>query len=57
MVKGDFDKAIADFSEAIRLDPKDADAYFNRGRAYEKKGETERARADFDQAKILGYKP
>ena len=29
--KGDYDKAIADCNEAIRLDPKDAVAYCNRG--------------------------
>ena len=32
--KGDHDKAIADFTEAIRLDPKDADAYYYRGFSY-----------------------
>jgi tetratricopeptide (TPR) repeat protein len=51
------DKAIADFTEAIRLDPKAADAYYNRGNAYGHKGDTEKAKADFDQAKRLGYKP
>ena len=32
--KGDYDRAIADYTEAIRLDPKYAIAYGNRGKAY-----------------------
>jgi tetratricopeptide (TPR) repeat protein len=34
--KGDYDRAIKDFDEAIRLDPKDAGAYNNRGSAYKR---------------------
>jgi tetratricopeptide (TPR) repeat protein len=48
--KGDHDRAIADFSEAIRLDPQNAAAYRNRGLGYDNKGDRERAIADFDQA-------
>lgn len=32
--KFEYDKAIADYTEAIRLNPKDATAYFNRAQAY-----------------------
>ena len=32
--KKEYDKAIADYNEAIRLDPKDANAYINRGMAW-----------------------
>jgi tetratricopeptide (TPR) repeat protein len=32
--KGDLDRAIADFSEAIRLNPRHAVAFYNRGVAY-----------------------
>ena len=39
----DLDKAIADFSEAIRLDPELDSAYYNRGYAYAKKGDSDRA--------------
>ena len=46
---GKFDDAIADFSEAIRLDPQWA-RYNNRGIAYSHKGDDERALADFDEA-------
>ena len=56
-MRGDFDKAIADFTEAIRLDPKDAQSYQNRGVAYGKKGEKAKAEEDFAQAKKLGDKP
>ncbi len=45
--KGDYDRAIADFTEAIRLDPKLGSAFSNRGLAYEKKGGFDRAIADF----------
>ena len=37
------DRAIADLSEAIRLDPKSAAAYGNRAAAYRIKGENDRA--------------
>ena len=48
--KGDFDRVIADASEAIRLDPKAVIAFNNRGLAYKSKGDNERAFADFDAA-------
>jgi tetratricopeptide (TPR) repeat protein len=34
----------------IRLDPKDAEAYYNRGLAWKAKDDLDRAIADFDQA-------
>jgi tetratricopeptide (TPR) repeat protein len=48
-----YDQAIADFDEEIRLDPQDADAYDGRGNAYKELGQTDRAQADFDQAHRL----
>lgn len=48
--KGEQDKAIADFTEAIRLDPKLANAYHNRGKSYAEKGEQDKAIADFTEA-------
>jgi len=52
---GELDKAISDFSEAIRLEPKDALAFNNRGIAYDKKGDFALAIADFSTA--LKLKP
>ena len=48
--KGDHERAIADCSEAIRLNPTDAMAFVNRGGAYENKGDHERAIADDSEA-------
>jgi tetratricopeptide (TPR) repeat protein len=48
--KGDLDRAIADYSEAIRLDPKQANAYRNRGNALREKGDLDRAIADLNEA-------
>jgi tetratricopeptide (TPR) repeat protein len=42
--KGDGERAIADFSEAIRLEPKFAHALYNRGQF---KGDFDRAIADY----------
>ncbi|WP_061027182.1 caspase family protein [Bradyrhizobium sp. CCH5-F6] len=46
-VKGDANPAIATASEAIRRDPRDATAYYNRGNAYAASGDTDRAIADY----------
>jgi tetratricopeptide (TPR) repeat protein len=48
--KGQHDRAISDYDEAIRLDPKDAEFFAKRGDAYALKGEYDRAIADFDEA-------
>ena len=48
--KGDHEQAIADYDEAIKLDPKNASAYNNRGSARGDKGETDGALADFNEA-------
>ena len=54
--KAIFDKAIADYTEAIRLDPKFAQAYNNRGGTYYGKGEFDKAIADFSEAIRLNPK-
>jgi tetratricopeptide (TPR) repeat protein len=48
--KHDYARAIADFNEAIRLEPTSAYAYGNRGNAYNDKGDHERAIADLNEA-------
>ena len=39
---GDREAAIKDYTEAIKLDPSNAVAYFNRGNAYDQMGEHDR---------------
>src|SRR5262245_27978729 len=47
--QGQYDRAIADFNEALRLDPSDDRARYNRGLAYALSGEHDRAIADFNE--------
>ena len=47
---GQYQPAIEDFSEAIRLKPDSAKAYINRGNAYFKLGSNQSAIADFNEA-------
>ena len=35
--KGDYDRAIKDYSQALRLNPRDANAFNSRGWAYARK--------------------
>ncbi len=51
--KGNIDKAIADYTEAIRLDPNYSAAYTNRGQAHEAAGHLPQARADYAAAVAL----
>ncbi|MDH3443035.1 MAG: tetratricopeptide repeat protein, partial [Deltaproteobacteria bacterium] len=48
--KGDFDRAIEDYTQAIRLYPNYDKAFYNRGNAYNKKGDHERAIKDYSEA-------
>jgi Flp pilus assembly protein TadD len=48
--KGKPDNAIKDYTEAIRLDPKDANAYNNRGIVWTSKGEFGNAIKDYTEA-------
>ncbi len=50
---GDADGAIADYTEAIRLNPNAASAFYNRAVARQAKGDRRGATADFTQAKRL----
>jgi lipoprotein NlpI len=55
-MNGDFDDAIEDFDEAIRLDPKYALAFNNRGSAWIGMGDFDHAIGDFNQAIALDPK-
>jgi tetratricopeptide (TPR) repeat protein len=46
-VKGDYDTAIANCTQAIAIEPTYVPAYLNRGRAWAKKNDLQKALADF----------
>jgi tetratricopeptide (TPR) repeat protein len=46
----DFDRAIADYTQAIRLDTDFTGAYSGRGLAWEGKGDIDKAKADYRKA-------
>ncbi len=48
--KKDFQGAITDFSEAIKLKPDYAEAYYNRGNAYSELADNNKAITDFSEA-------
>jgi tetratricopeptide (TPR) repeat protein len=54
--KGDLDGAIADYIQAIKLNPKDVSAYNNRGNVKFTKGDLNGAMADYNQAVRLNPK-
>jgi tetratricopeptide (TPR) repeat protein len=56
-LKGEWDRAIQDYNQAVKLDPKFASAFNNRGVAYDKKGEYDRAIHDYEQAIKLKPSP
>ncbi len=50
LAKGDYDRAIADYDEVIKLNPKDAVAFYSRGFAYHYKSNRTRAFEDYKTA-------
>jgi tetratricopeptide (TPR) repeat protein len=50
LLQGDFDRAIVEFNEALRADPKYARSYNSRGNAWKAKGELDLAIADYNEA-------
>src|SRR6266853_2078262 len=54
--KGDYDRAIQDFDQALQLNSNDAIAFFDRGLAFAHKGDYDRAIQDYDQALQLNPK-
>ena len=55
-IKKEYDKAIADHDQAIKIDPKNPAPYNNRGNAYVAKQDFEHAIADYDMAIKLNPK-
>ena len=53
--KGEFDRAIEDFTKAIDLNPNYADAYYNRGVAYSNKGLVDYTIEDY--TKVIALNP
>jgi len=53
-LKEDYDKAIADYDEAIRIQPRFSFAYENRGSAWKSRREYDKALADYNEAVRLG---
>src|SRR5215510_12334366 len=51
--KNDNDRAIADYTQSIRLNAGDARAFYSRGNAHSNKAQHDRAIADFTQAIAL----
>ena len=49
---GDYQKAINEFSELIRLNPKDANSYFERAALKVRIGDIEGARQDFEMSEM-----
>ncbi|BBA78990.1 hypothetical protein RGRSB_0405 [cyanobacterium endosymbiont of Rhopalodia gibberula] len=49
-IKGDYQGAIADFTQVIRINVYDTEAYYNRGIAYSKINDYSQAIADFNYA-------
>src|SRR5208283_3129754 len=54
--KGEYDKAISDFNQALAINPKCGPTYYNRGTAWKEKGEYDKAIADFNDAIRLDLK-
>ena len=48
--KGEYDRALQDYEQAIHLNPDNANAYNNRGIIYRIKGDYDRAIADYGEA-------
>jgi len=53
--KGKYGRAISDYTKAIEINPRFAEAYYNRGIAYYYKKEYDKSLEDVEKAKKLGY--
>jgi tetratricopeptide (TPR) repeat protein len=54
--KGDWDRALRDYDEAVRIQPNNYDALVNRGNAYAHHNERDKSTRDYDEALRLNPK-
>lgn len=47
--QGKYEEAVKSYTEFLRLNPKDVKSLYNRGRAYQELGQTDKALEDFNQ--------
>src|SRR5262249_15656827 len=52
--KHDYDLAIADYDQAIKLSPQ-PEAYYGRGKTFHSRGDFDRALSDFNIVRLLAY--
>ncbi|HYA26900.1 MAG TPA: tetratricopeptide repeat protein [Thermodesulfovibrionales bacterium] len=55
-LKKEYDRAISDYNKTLEKNPRDAEAYTNRGIAYGQKKEYDRAISDFNKALEINQK-
>ncbi|HTO64975.1 MAG TPA: tetratricopeptide repeat protein, partial [Bradyrhizobium sp.] len=55
--KGRYDRALADFNQALKIDPRLASASTRRAAALDRKGEQDRTRTELEQASHLDRGP
>lgn len=55
--KAKYEEALTNLDRAVALDNKNGQAYYLRGKVYEKLGKTSNAQSDFARSKELDYKP
>jgi Flp pilus assembly protein TadD len=53
----DFERALTEFKQAIRLDPKESSAYYGLSLVYQQKGSDQLAAANYDEAIRLQKNP
>lgn len=53
---GNYDLAIANYNRAVKIDPEEAEFYFNRGLAYDKLGLIMQTKTDYENALPLNPK-
>ena len=55
-MKGNYDQAIADYNQAIQLNPNQADYYYSRALSYRAQGQKTQAKVDEARARDLSRK-